>query len=102
VTEQLVPLLMVQVAPGVKLPEPLLENAMVSPTMEPKLPDAVPVHNVPLPTVTGLVAQLTVVEVVASTMTVATLEVTVAPAASVTLSSNDQVPVAVEAVVENV
>jgi len=56
---------MVQVAPGVKLPAPLLAKKMVSPTKEPKLPDTVAVQSVLLPTVTRLVAQSTNMVVVA-------------------------------------
>ena len=65
VAEQLVPLLMVQTALGVKTPEPRRpgENSIVSPTMEPELPETVAVQSVPVPTVTGLGVQDKAVEV---------------------------------------
>jgi hypothetical protein len=67
VAEQLVPMLMVQTELGENVPEPRGpgEKVIVSPTIEPELPETTAVHSVVPTTVTGLVAQDKDVEVVA-------------------------------------
>jgi hypothetical protein len=56
---------MVQMAPGVKTPEPRRpgEKSISSPTMEPELPETMAVHRVPVPAVAGLGVQDKDVEV---------------------------------------
>jgi hypothetical protein len=75
VAEQVVPLLMVQMAPGVKTPEPRRpgEKSISSPTMEPELPETMAVQSVLLTTVTGLGVQDKDVEVVAGAVAATTV-----------------------------
>ena len=64
VTEHPVPEEIVHVAPGEEnAPDPLLENVIVSPTIDPEVPETVAVHAVPLPILSVEGEQLTDTEV---------------------------------------